>query len=400
MRDTIRRSKRAKRAIRAIEDQDDIPPQCSTEVAFNQYHQDCYLIAVLYLCYKIPFIYEGLNMETRRIVQREKNIPGQEECPSFSENIQKIYTKLNNRPLSRSEGGSWLGMLFAILIDNDFPFYSDYMNWTGGLSSSNISFLLHNGPLLHNEIRIVSGSYSHDPSSRLVDVLGTICESIRYFNVHSDHRRIEGGIFRFRVAQDKEDSDHVVAFTTCKKYGESIVACNWGECFQEEDFERMAERLEQRNYTTVPEIGLLMMSSKDEGRKSKKFDSNGNLLYEGEFLNFNTVHGHGTAYYDYHEKRNGLMYKGQWEDGQQHGFGIIYDYSGVVHFEGWFKEGKQVTEQEDEVKKITKEEEDDVTKDDIEMLERMLNGNGKDDDEDIKNDLIDHAFGPIVYNQR
>ena len=391
MRDAIRRSYRA---LEDQDDQDDPPPQCSTEVAFPQYHQDCYLIAVLYLCYKIPFIFERLNMETRLIVQREKNIPGQKECPSFSANIQKIYTELLNKPLSRFEGGSWLGILLAILIDNEFQIYSDRMNWTGRLSPSNISFLLHNGPLMKDEIRIVTTeSYSHDSSSSLVDDLGTICESIRYFNVNSNHRRIEGGIFVFRDAQDEEGLGHVVAFTTCEN-GEYIIACNWNECFPEQDFKRMAERLEQRHFTRVSQIGLLMMCSEDEERKSRKFDSNGNLLYEGEFLDFNTFHGHGT----YHEKRNGLMYTGQWEHGKQHGFGKIYDYSGVVHFEGWFKEGKQVTEQEHEV--TTKEEaneDDEVTKEDIDMLERILDDDNN-DDETIKNDMIDRVFGvPNVY---
>jgi hypothetical protein len=65
----------------------------------------------------------------------------------------------------------------------------------------------------------------------------------------------------------------------------------------------------------------------------KEYDENGELIYEGDFLN-NEYDGAGTYY------RNGAKYIGGFKNGVFHGQGKFYDEKGTLKYEGQFKNGK------------------------------------------------------------
>ena len=68
--------------------------------------------------------------------------------------------------------------------------------------------------------------------------------------------------------------------------------------------------------------------------KGKKFDKNGNIIYEGEIIN-GKANGKGTFNY-----KNGYYYVGQWLNDKKNGKGTIYDKNGNVNYEGDFVNGK------------------------------------------------------------
>ena len=67
----------------------------------------------------------------------------------------------------------------------------------------------------------------------------------------------------------------------------------------------------------------------------KKYDDNGNILFEGEYLH--TLNGKEKEYY-YNGK---LLYEGQYIDGERNGKGKKYDYDGKLLYEGDYLCGKR-----------------------------------------------------------
>ena len=62
--------------------------------------------------------------------------------------------------------------------------------------------------------------------------------------------------------------------------------------------------------------------------KGIKYYSNGNILYEGNFIN-GKFEGNGKYYYD-----NGYYFIGEYKNGLRNGKGIIYYKNGNIQYEG------------------------------------------------------------------
>ena len=90
--------------------------------------------------------------------------------------------------------------------------------------------------------------------------------------------------------------------------------------------------------------------------KGKEYYENGKLKFEGEFLNGNVLNGkgynikgeldyeiiNGNGYIkEYDEKRNYLIYEGEYKNMKRNGKGKEYNYDGKIIFEGEYLDGKR-----------------------------------------------------------
>ena len=90
--------------------------------------------------------------------------------------------------------------------------------------------------------------------------------------------------------------------------------------------------------TEIFENGEYYIGQSLNGKKHGKgiiFDKNGNIIYEGDFVN-GEKEGNGKYYY-----KNGEYYDGPWIKDKKHGKGIIYYPNGSILYEGEFVNDKR-----------------------------------------------------------
>jgi antitoxin component YwqK of YwqJK toxin-antitoxin module len=63
----------------------------------------------------------------------------------------------------------------------------------------------------------------------------------------------------------------------------------------------------------------------------------GNVMYEGNFNGWN-LHGYGTWY----DMKGIKIYEGEWVEGERHGYGKMYDKEGQLEYEGTMYKGKPI----------------------------------------------------------
>ena len=85
------------------------------------------------------------------------------------------------------------------------------------------------------------------------------------------------------------------------------------------------------NYKHLSETFIIY----EESSKGKEYDSDGKLIFEGEFLH-GKRNGKGKEYDSYHGK---LIFEGEYLNGKRNGKGKKYDLDGSLTFEGEYLNG-------------------------------------------------------------